>query len=88
MTSVAGEARVAESGWAAWLGVVGEVHPAVGVGWSAFELDLAALAEAMPDHVLYEDVLACPAVRQDLAFLVDEDVSAAELEAAMREGGR
>jgi phenylalanyl-tRNA synthetase beta chain len=66
-------------------GVVGEVHPALGSGWAAFELDLAALEEAMPESVLYEDVLSYPAVRQDLAFVVPEDVAAADLEAAMRE---
>jgi phenylalanyl-tRNA synthetase beta chain len=66
-------------------GVVGEVHPAVGSGWAAFELDLAGLLEAMPERVLYEDVPTYPAVRQDLAFVVSEDVPAAELAAAMRE---
>jgi phenylalanyl-tRNA synthetase beta chain len=66
-------------------GVVGEVHPALGSGWAAFELDLAALEEARPESVLYEDVLSYPAVRQDLAFVVPEDVAAADLEAAMRE---
>ena len=65
-------------------GVVGEVHPAVGAGWAAFELDLGGLLETMPDHVLYQDVLTYPAVRQDLAFVVAEDVPAAELAAAMR----
>jgi phenylalanyl-tRNA synthetase beta chain len=66
-------------------GVVGEVHPALGSGWAAFELDLAALGEAMSGRVLYEDVLSYPAVRQDLAFVVAEDVPAADLAAAMRE---
>jgi phenylalanyl-tRNA synthetase beta chain len=66
-------------------GVVGEVHPALGSGWGAFELDLAALKEAMPESLLYEDVLSYPAVRQDLAFVVPEQVAAADLAAAMRE---
>jgi len=66
-------------------GVVGEVHPAVASGWAAFELDLDALLASVPERVLYEDVVSYPAVRQDLAFVVSEDVAAAELEAAMRE---
>ena len=70
-------ARVGE-GW------VGEVHPGVATGWAAFELDLEWLANAMPRHVLYEDVITFPSVLQDLAFVVDEEVSAAELADAMR----
>jgi phenylalanyl-tRNA synthetase beta chain len=66
-------------------GWIGEVHPAVAFGWAAFELDLAALAEAMPERILYEDVITFPSVLQDLAFIVDEDVPAASLAAAMRE---
>ncbi|MGH2971629.1 MAG: phenylalanine--tRNA ligase subunit beta, partial [Gaiellaceae bacterium] len=66
-------------------GWIGEVHPAVASGWSAFELDLAALAAAMPERLLYEDVITFPSVLQDLAFIVDEDVPAATLAAAMRE---
>jgi phenylalanyl-tRNA synthetase beta chain len=85
VTGVAGATQPGGGGWAAFVGVVGEVHPAVGAGWAAFELDLTALEEARPKRVLYEDVLTYPAVRQDLAFVVSEDVPAAELAAAMRE---
>ncbi|TML88279.1 MAG: phenylalanine--tRNA ligase subunit beta [Actinobacteria bacterium] len=53
-------------------------------GWGAFELDLAALAAAMPEHVEYQDVIGFPAVRQDLAFIVPEAVTARELADAMR----
>ncbi len=65
-------------------GWVGEVHPALGHGWSAFELDLAGLGGA-PGRVLYEAVSPYPEVRQDLAFVVDDDVPAASLAAAMRD---
>jgi len=65
-------------------GWVGEVHPALGHGWSAFELDVAGLGGA-PGRVLYEAVSPYPEVRQDLAFVVDEDVPAASLASAMRE---
>jgi phenylalanyl-tRNA synthetase beta chain len=66
-------------------GVVGEVHPGVAHGWSAFELELAALAAAVPRRVLYRDVITFPSVLQDLAFAVRDEVAAAELIDAMRE---
>jgi phenylalanyl-tRNA synthetase beta chain len=54
-------------------------------GWGYFELDLDSLFERVPDVVLYEDVITYPAVKQDLAFAVEEDVPAAALVAAARE---
>jgi phenylalanyl-tRNA synthetase beta chain len=61
-------------------GVFGEVHPAVLEGsWGAFEFDLDALFAVARDPVRYEDVITYPAVRQDLAFTVPEDVPAADL---------
>ncbi|MDQ3865554.1 MAG: phenylalanine--tRNA ligase subunit beta [Actinomycetota bacterium] len=66
-------------------GVVGELHPRLGEGWAAFELDLGALLDALPSRVLYQEVIPFPAVRQDLAFVVDEDVSVAEVMSAARE---
>jgi phenylalanyl-tRNA synthetase beta chain len=67
-------------------GIVGELHPAVLDGvWGAFELDLAKLLEAGHEEVRYTDVVSFPAVRQDLAFVVADDVSAADLVAAARE---
>ncbi len=67
-------------------GVVGELHPAVLDGvWGVFELDLARLLAEAPDEVRYADVVSFPAVRQDLAFAVPEEVTAAELADAARE---
>jgi len=67
-------------------GVVGEIHPAVIDGvWGAFELDLADLFAAADDEVKYTDVITYPAVRQDLAFAVAEDVAAGDLVTAARE---
>ena len=67
-------------------GTVGELHPSVLEGvWGAFELDLAPLLGEVPEEVRYTDVVSFPAVRQDLAFAVPEEVSAAELVAAARE---
>ena len=66
----------------------GELHPSVLDGvWGAFELDLDALVERAPEVVAFEEVSPYPEVRQDLAFVVDAGVPAAELLAAMREAG-
>ncbi|HEY7604858.1 MAG TPA: phenylalanine--tRNA ligase subunit beta [Gaiellaceae bacterium] len=66
-------------------GVLGELHPAVLEGeWAAFELDLGVLAAESRDPVAFEEVIAFPAVRQDLAFVVPEEVEAAALVDAAR----
>ena len=54
-------------------------------GWGYFELDLDSLFERVPELPLYEDVITYPAVKQDLAFEVDEGVPAAALISAARE---
>jgi phenylalanyl-tRNA synthetase beta chain len=67
-------------------GLVGELHPAVLDGvWGAFELDLGKLLEEAREEVHYTDVVSFPALNQDLAFAVPEEVSAAELIAAAQE---
>ena len=53
--------------------------------WGYFELDLDALFADVPEVVPYEDVITFPDVKQDLAFVVDEGVTAGELIAAARE---
>jgi phenylalanyl-tRNA synthetase beta chain len=64
-------------------GVLGTLHPALLDGdWGVFELDLARLREAANDEVRYTDVITYPAVRQDLAFAVPEEVAAGDLVAA------
>jgi phenylalanyl-tRNA synthetase beta chain len=64
-------------------------HGPVGLGldgeWSAFELDLEELFALVPERILYRDVITFPPLRQDLAFVVDDDVPAGELLAAARE---
>jgi len=73
-------ARVGGAGW------VGELHPTLLDGlWSAFELDLAELFAASREPVVYQDVITYPAVRQDLAFAVADEVSAGELVAVAHE---
>jgi phenylalanyl-tRNA synthetase beta chain len=67
-------------------GVVGELHPAQLEGaWSGFELDLATLVGAAPERVEYEDVITFPALRQDIAVAVREEVEAGALVAAAHE---
>jgi phenylalanyl-tRNA synthetase beta chain len=53
--------------------------------WSAFELDLEELFRESREPVIYEDVITYPAVKQDLAFAVDDDVAAGALVAEARE---
>ena len=75
------------------VGWIGELHPLVARVWdlegaAAFELDADLLAE-LTDGVVaaYEDVTSFPAVLQDIAVVVATDVSAATVEAAVRQGG-
>jgi phenylalanyl-tRNA synthetase beta chain len=77
-----GKAARTQHGW------FGELHPSVLEGsWAAFELELDALAAEARESVSYAEVSSFPEVRQDLAFVVDEDVTAASLLAAIREAG-
>jgi phenylalanyl-tRNA synthetase beta chain len=75
-----GKAARVEAGW------VGELHPSLLDGlWGIFELDLPTLFALVPERLVYDDVITYPAVRQDLAFVVAEDVAAGELVEAARE---
>jgi phenylalanyl-tRNA synthetase beta chain len=66
-------------------GLVGELHPGVLDGvWGVFELDLATLL-AETTELRYTDVITYPAVRQDLAFAVTDEVAAGDLVEAARE---
>jgi len=67
-------------------GLIGELHPSLLEGmWGAFELDLADLFALVTDPVVYLDVISYPAVRQDIALVVDEQVPVGELLAVARE---
>jgi phenylalanyl-tRNA synthetase beta chain len=67
-------------------GLVGELHPtALDGAWCGFELDLDDLFGESREPVTYRDVISYPAIRQDLAVVVDEDVEAGEIVAAARE---
>ena len=67
-------------------GVVGELHPAVLEGtWGAFELDLASCSPASASRCATRTSSRIPAVLQDLAVAVAEDVEVGELVDAARE---
>jgi phenylalanyl-tRNA synthetase beta chain len=64
-------------------GILGEIHPRELDGeWGAFEIDLGRLFEAAGGPVTYRDVITYPAVRQDIAVAVAEDVPVGDLVAA------
>jgi phenylalanyl-tRNA synthetase beta chain len=73
------------------VGWVGEIHPTVAASWdlddtaAAFELDLDALAE-LPTAI-FEDVTSFPEVREDLAVVVADGVTAAQVLAVARRAG-
>jgi phenylalanyl-tRNA synthetase beta chain len=74
------------------LGYTGEVHPAVLADWdldggAAFEVDADLLSALAPAATAYRDVTSFPAVLQDIAVVVPEDLPAAEVDGAVRAGG-
>jgi|HubBroStandDraft_4_1064222.scaffolds.fasta_scaffold02084_3 phenylalanyl-tRNA synthetase beta chain len=75
------------------VGWLGEVHPQVAARWdlrgtvAAFEIDFDAAAGAAIATPLYEDVTSFPEVREDLAVIVGEQVSAARVLSVVREAG-
>jgi phenylalanyl-tRNA synthetase beta chain len=76
-----------EAGW------IGELHPLVAREWDltapvAFEIDAGPLAAASPaGQEAFEDVTSFPSVYEDLAVVVDDDVSAEAVRAVVVEGG-
>jgi len=74
---------------AGWLG---ELHPSVAARWdletvAGFELDFGALAAAATAVPRYEDLTSFPAIRQDIAVVVGDDVPAARVLEAIRAAG-
>ncbi len=79
---IAGE----DAGW------LGEVHPGVASEWdlgrvAGFELDLGAVLPHANWVPGYEDLTSFPAIRQDLAFWIPADRTAAELVEVVRGAG-
>jgi phenylalanyl-tRNA synthetase beta chain len=83
-------ARVLADGEA--VGWIGEIHPLVAAEWdlndtvAAFELDLDAVS--VPPTPIYQEVPGFPDVREDLAVIVPQTVSAAQAIEAVRRAGR
>ncbi len=77
----------ADAGW------IGELHPLVCRQWDldsavGFEVALSALVDASSaGEETFEDVTAFPAVLQDLAVVVPDDVAAARVRGAVLAGG-
>ncbi len=75
------------------VGHAGELHPIVCTAYGvpartvAVELDLDALMPQAPDIVTAPDISSYPVGKEDVAVVVDASVSAAAVEAALREGG-
>jgi phenylalanyl-tRNA synthetase beta chain len=74
---------------AGWLG---ELHPSVAREWdlggvAGFELDFGVLAGAAAGVPRYEDLTSFPAIRQDIAVAVPDDVPAARVLDAIRSAG-
>jgi phenylalanyl-tRNA synthetase beta chain len=75
------------------LGWLGELHPLVLREWeldgpvAGFELNVDALLDLAPEASTYSDVTSFPAVLQDIAVIVREDVAAARLADVVRAGG-
>ncbi|TMW71660.1 phenylalanine--tRNA ligase subunit beta [Alteribacter natronophilus] len=75
-----------------YAGFVAQVHPAVAKDWSlkevyVFELDFDVLTENTKGDVRYEPIPRFPSIDRDIALVVDEKVSAGQLEAVIREEG-
>jgi phenylalanyl-tRNA synthetase beta chain len=74
------------------LGHAGELHPRVCDAHdlprrsAAVEIDLDALLALAPDRVAGPELSSFPMAKEDVALLVDVSVTAAEVEAALREG--
>jgi phenylalanyl-tRNA synthetase beta chain len=71
------------------IGWLGELHPLVAEAWdlpraSCFELDLDLLVAGAAGVTAYEDLIGYPPLRQDLAVILPQDVSAARVQAAVR----
>jgi len=76
----------ARTGW------LGELHPSVAREWdldgaAGFELDFGLLAGAATEVPRYEDLTSFPAIRQDLAVVVADDVPAARVLQTIRSAG-
>jgi phenylalanyl-tRNA synthetase beta chain len=71
------------------IGWLGELHPLVARAWdlegaAAIELDLGELIAQAGRDVEYRDVISFPALRQDIAVVLADEVAAADVLGAVR----
>jgi phenylalanyl-tRNA synthetase beta chain len=75
------------------LGFVGELHPLVAREWeidqpvAVFAVNLDAIAPLVPETTGYVDLISFPALRQDIAVVVGDDVPAARVVEVVRAAG-
>jgi phenylalanyl-tRNA synthetase beta chain len=76
------------------LGSFGELHPLLKRRYDfaaapvlAADLDLTALIDQMPENYPIQGVPVFPPVLEDIALIVDEDLPAVQVEAAIRQAG-
>jgi phenylalanyl-tRNA synthetase beta chain len=72
------------------LGFVGELHPLVAGAWdlqrsAVFAVDLGKVAAATPEAIAFQAFPAVPPLRQDLAVVLPDDVSAAQALSSARD---
>jgi phenylalanyl-tRNA synthetase beta chain len=75
------------------VGMFGELHPLVTRAWdielpaAGFNLDLGRVTELAPEVTPYRDLTSFPAVRQDIAVVVADDVPAGRVVDTVRAAG-
>jgi phenylalanyl-tRNA synthetase beta chain len=75
-------------------GWVAEIHPRIAAEWdfsdalAGFEIDFAAVAAAVAEAAAYQDLTSFPEVREDLAVIVPDTVTAATVVEAALAAGR
>jgi phenylalanyl-tRNA synthetase beta chain len=75
------------------VGMFGELHPLVTRAWdielpaAGFNLDLGRVAELAPEVTPYRNLTSFPAVRQDMAVVVADDVPAGRVVDTVRTAG-
>ena len=81
----------------AQIGIMGELHPLVAANYGArierdqpimaADLDLEAILSHFDDRYTFESISPYPAVREDLALVMDRHIPAAEVRAALLQAG-
>jgi phenylalanyl-tRNA synthetase beta chain len=74
------------------VGFIGELHPLVAASWdlervATWALNLGLVASLAPEVITYVPFAEYPPLREDLAVVVAEGVSAAEVIGVVREAG-